>query len=364
MESLIHLPLERYKERYTENLADWEKKVFSDYFEYEAIGFHDQATDEGDFVALNIRTGEVLDSMQRPVYCMKQILRLMKRLPITRRIYFSDFYTTGLDAIAYAKRNDRPKMSAFLWAQTFDRYDFTQSMIDWMRPWEIMAFELYSKVFVASPVLKDLIVAALPHTESKIEVVGLPFNSEAILADVDHSSIEPNKYDVIYTSRWDFEKNPNDFLNLVEYRPDVQFCISSGATELRGSDTAAIHRVRKMLDEVENLTCFLGISKAIYHALLASSKVQFNCALQDWISFTLLEALAYECAPLYPNFRSFPEALMHSSRNLYAPGNIKDASAKLDELLADQTFAERHEILSYHDGTLHRIANSIQGDSL
>jgi hypothetical protein len=355
MEKLTHLPLERYKERYTENLVDWEKKVFSDYFEYRSV-----EPSLGN-AALNIRTGQVLDSNTRPFWCLQQVGSLLAAPPVEGydKLYFSDFYTSGLDAIAYSQRYGiRPRMYSFLWAQTFDQYDFTRQL-EWMRAWEVMAFELYDGVFVASSLLKDLIVSALPHVENKVHVVGLPFNVEAVQSDFE-DGIPIGEFDCIYTSRWDIEKNPNDFLDLVEYRPDLKFAISTGASELRGTDEKAIYRVRELLNKGTNLTSHLGVSKTVYHSLLLGSKVQFNCASQDWVSFTLLEALAFNCVPLYPNFRSFPEALMYSSRNLYAPGDIKDASGKLDEILADPTFPEREPILEYYNGTLHRIADIIQ----
>src|SRR4051794_17395725 len=99
MQKLTHLPLEKYKERYTENLADWEKKVFSDYFEYRAV------EPSGGNTAINIRTGEVLDANTRPFWCLQQMASLLETVPVEGygKLYFSDFYTSGLDALAYSQ---------------------------------------------------------------------------------------------------------------------------------------------------------------------------------------------------------------------------------------------------------------------
>jgi hypothetical protein len=52
-----------------------------------------------------------------------------------------------------------------------------------------------------------------------------------------------------------------------------------------------------------------GISKAEYYNLLARATIQFNCSLQDYVSWTLLEAIVCGCKVVYPCFRSFPEIL-------------------------------------------------------
>src|ERR1043166_1220850 len=177
MKHLIHLPLEAYKERYTEVLSDWETEAFEQRgFEIEQIN---PAADPQ--VKMNIQTGEVLDSVNRPLYAFKQMTELMRKIegsPRAQKIYFSDFFTPGLEALPYSR--SPYQAYAFLWAQTFDMYDFTNPMVDWMRPWEYMAFSIYNKVFVATELLKELITIAIPQAEQKIEVVGLPFNSKKV----------------------------------------------------------------------------------------------------------------------------------------------------------------------------------------
>lgn len=353
MDQLLHLPLEQYQERYTENLVDWEESIFKNYFNYSRARSYEHTT-----MPVNIHVGEVLDAISRPQFALGQILRILSNPPIRQsRIYCSDFYTPGLDALAYSRKNYR--ISSFLWAQTFDQYDFT-NQFSWMRPYEVMAFDIYEHVFVASELLKELIVAALPYAESKIHVVGLPYNSKRVEGDWDETFLPSEKFDVLYSSRWDVEKNPGMFLDLVEAREDLKFVICTGSPELRGTDTVALERVMTITDKGKNLSVYPGLTKTQYHSILAGSKIQFNCAFQDWISFTLLDALTFGCAPLYPNFRSFPEALNYSSDNLYSPDSVSDALDKLERLLTAPKFDYREKVLDYHNGTLDRIANILQ----
>ena len=66
--------------------------------------------------------------------------------------------------------------------------------------------------------LRELILVAMPGMglEERIKVVGLPFNSTDVAARADLSQVYPDEYDVVYTSRFDQEKEPMTFLRLVE----------------------------------------------------------------------------------------------------------------------------------------------------
>jgi glycosyltransferase involved in cell wall biosynthesis len=347
---IFHLPLERYKERYTEWLRRAERRVFvREGFAYESIM---PSTGKG---VIEIQHGRVLDTFARPVWALNQVAELMAKSQTGQIAYFSDFYTPGLDALAYAGTN--LTLCSFLWAQTFDQYDFTTEMMSWMRPWEVMAFDIYHHVFVAHSMLKELIVAAIPTAEAKIHVVGLPFSTKIVRKKLDPKEVPNEKYDVVYSSRWDKEKNPNLFLDLVAARDDLRFVVCTGHADLRGSDSQAIHRAKRMVAERKNLTVLVGCSKGRYYAVLSRSKVQFNCALQDWVSFTLLEALSFGCSPLYPNFRSFPDTLHYYPDALYVPFDAEDALGKLDNLLT-KPFPKSlaAEILAHHSTALNRAA--------
>ena len=95
--------------------------------------------------------------------------------------------------------------------------------------------------------------------------------------------------------------------------------------------------------------------------MLSQSKVQFNCALQDWVSFTLLEALTFGCAPLYPMHRSFPETLQFAEDYLYAPFSLESANAKLDYILSHPKAHSplAASVLEYHDDTLNQITSTL-----
>jgi len=108
----------------------------------------------------------------------------------------------------------------------------------------------------------------------------------------------------------------------------------AGARQLRSNDSGLVDDALAMEDRhwsqfvvKENLT------KEKYFKILAESKVQFNCADQDFVSYTILDATTMGCLPLYPNYLTFPAVLENRERYLYKKGNIASAKEKLYELI-------------------------------
>jgi len=345
-----HLPLERYKQRYTEFLRDWESIVFKKYMsDYEVYGSND---------ITSIKSGEVIDSVARPVYAMNQLAQLLPKLTADDSIYLSDFYHTGVDGIRYSRIPC--KLYSFCWAQSFDIYDFTRQFMPWIRQYELMMLEMSDTVFVACSELKELIISPYPEFTEKIEVVGLPFNSQFLINEFGNGSpFFSRDIDCVFTSRFDLEKNPWFFLDLAESRPELQFAICTGWENLKGTAVSSVERAKSL----RNLTIYNGLDKAAYYNVLKRSRVQFNCAMQDWVSFTLLEALTFGCNVLYPNFRAFPSVLHYSFNHLYKPHSLSDANQKLNNLMAQPPKNLREYVLTDHDKSIERIANRIQSNS-
>lgn len=358
MSKIILLPLEPYKERYTEFLYQWELLAFKNHFDVVEPILPSRGVG-------SIVSGRVLDSNARPQYCYEQLSQLYRGgFDDADAIYFSDMFHPGIEGLRYSGYTGQ--IGCFCWAQTFDVYDFTfEQHVAWMRHYERMILECVDFVFVAHPMLRELIVAAVPEAESKVVVVGLPFNSDLVSTHVETQYAKGLKIDCVYSSRWDEEKNPNFFLDVVEANPGLNFAICTGSSQLRGTDKKAIQRANK-LDNDGRLKIYSDLKKGEYYSLLSNSTVQFNCARQDWISFTLLEALTFGCEPLYPLTRSF-DILQPFTYNHYLPEVVEDASFKLQSLIRTaKNGGESHQkdiqgaILGHMDQSLDRIAQLLK----
>lgn len=353
---LFYLPLERYKERYTWFMSGrdgWAETHFNN----NGLTY---VTYEGDSLSDTIDTGVVLDAYGRSHYAMTQLCKL---IPIIRRggvngndvIYTEDFWHPGIESLFYIRNLSGIdfKIGTFLHAQTVDEHDFTHSMQKWMRPIEEGFGRSYDYIFVTSEILKGLCIEAGIGSEDNIHTVGLPYNSKRLIEQLhtigwEEQSKEPY---VIFSSRFDSEKNPHFFLDLVEACPDIQFKLVQPRKSIT-NDIGTQERLDSTLNKCDNLEVVDTSNKRDYYTLLSGAQVQFNCAYQDWVSWTLLEAATFKCNPLYPNWRDFPLELAHQNQYLYDHGDLDGCKEKLYKLM-EQPFNEGElgHIVEKHDNS-------------
>ena len=75
------------------------------------------------------------------------------------------------------------------------------------------------------------------------------------------------------------------------------------------------------------------MTKDGYYDLLNRASIQFNSALQDYVSFTVLEATSYGCDIVYPRFKSFPECI--PADRLYDPFDVNSALKVLESCIKE-----------------------------
>jgi hypothetical protein len=203
-------------------------------------------------------------------------------------------------------------------------------------------------------------------------ISGLAFGKEEVRARVE-GELKPFRdraYRVGFAARWDQEKQPDFYMDLIEeyYRvqsmaysewPRVEFAIFSGAT-LKSNNSSYMERTRRLQAEGK-LTVYEDLEKNDYYALLNDTRVLFNCALQDWVSNTASEADALGANVLYPAYRSFPEAFANDNERLYVPWSLRDALQKLIPLL-DRPHPNMGKFSAWNDGTIDRVCDILEGN--
>ena len=343
--SLFYVPLESYEERYTAQLSraetGWLEAKWKKYgVEYTRI--NGEMHEHGD-LPNKITTGVVLDVQTRTRWAFRQvetILHLMETGDITGRdtIYFDDFWHPGIEQVRYMMDQLQvyPDLCSFLWAQSVDKYDFTYRSKPWMRPIEQGIGAMMDKIFVANTELKDLVRESGIARPGKttVYVVGLPFDSVEVASNFVKSPVERTDK-VVFSSRFDSEKNP-DFMmevaaKVIKRCKNAQFVVCTSAKELRSNSNHPLNMAAQMQDAYpNNFIVKTGLTKKQYYHELQSAKIQFNCADQDWVSYTLLEAVTAGAVPIYPVFRSFVET-MHGTVPMY---RHKDAETAV-QLICD-----------------------------
>ncbi len=341
---IIYFPLEPYEERYTAQLSapnGWlESKWTKHNIPFVRIQGESQVAT---IQTRKINHGQVLDAVGRSRWCANQLLRFYDMVENGEIkpgdvLYFDDFWHPGAESIRYMTDQgvfgtNVPLMFAYCWAQSADRYDFTNKMRTWIRHFEKGLGNIYDGVFVANSLLRDLLDQAEISPAFQTHVVGLPFDSEQVRNMMGDKPFQKKKNQVIFSSRCDHEKRPAFFVKIAaeyakRYQDDTKFIVCTSRKE-----ASQDHVIMGILDdakEMPNFTVMTGLAKQEYYDLLCESKVQVNTSLQDWVSFTLLEAKCAMCRVVYPNERSFPETFSNMKENTYGRdflvnfGNIEE----------------------------------------
>ena len=361
--------LEPYEGRYTLQLQDWNESVFKkrniDYILVPGETLDDSKA---------IVTGQVLDAHGRSYFGMSQIMNLVKMMregDVTDEdvIFFEDMFQPGIESLPYimdqVPATMRPKVYVRCLAQSIDPDDFVHvwGMYPWMSKYEQMVDTFVDGVICASEeMVANLHIAG--WTANKY-VTGLPFGKEEVQNRVnDIIPFDKRIKRVVFAARWDQEKQPNFYMDLIEkyhkeYDSEVEFQILGGG-KLRSNNDDYMTRTRQMSQDGK-LRVQENLLKDEYYEILANSRVLFNCALQDWVSNTVSEADALYTNVLYPAYRSFPETFGNDADRLYVPWSISDACNKL-WMLIDLPHDNIGKISDYQNGTIDRTVDIFEGD--
>ena len=330
---LFYFPLESYKARYTCQLSakgvGWlESRWIENNIPYTRVEPNIETHD-------SISSGSVLDACQRGIYSCHQVAEFLKMLQngqVTSNdvLYFDDFWTPGLEALPYAFNltGINPRIYGLLHAQSVDINDFTYKMLPWIRHIEKGYGACFDGIFVSCDALQDAVLRGGIGSPGNVFKTGLPFNSDRV------RDYFPNKWryiekkeQIVFSSRWDTEKDPLFFLkvaqNFADFEPHFKFVITTSHEKLQSNDQKLLEALNQYLKRNSNLEVRENQTKEQYYTTLLESKFQFNCAHQDYISWTLLEAITCSCIPIYPNYLSFPEFL--SEEYMYDKGDPGDA---------------------------------------
>lgn len=370
----IYVPVEPYIERWTglQSCVDgtFETCLREAHIPYTSI--------RPDTRMRQITSGPVLDHVERSKWAFAQVLELQQMMragEVTSNdaIYIEDFWQPGMEMLPYAMSmvfgdayHDWPRIYSFCHAQSVDRNDFTHTMAWWMRSFERAWADVQTHIFTAAPELREMMYNSHPSMVSNTPItpIGHIWHGETVKQLVGINPAAPQfstrENAVVYSSRWDGEKNPGVFAQLIKLvmrdREDITFHVCTGSPELRSNVPALVELARVLKEAFPNhFFVHAGLSKHEYFKRLAKSKVQFNCARQDFVSITLLDATLMGCAPLYPNWLTFPGALNYQAANLYRNEDPADAKAKLYALL-DNPIGDYSWVYQKHESSLLRAA--------
>ena len=371
MRKLIYMGLEAYEGRYTLQLQDWSERAFKK----RGIDYVIVPGQEIDNTK-SIQVGQVLDAHGRSFFSMSQMMNLVQMMRSGEVagedcIFFEDMFSPGFESLPYIMcqipAEQRPKIFVRCLAQAVDPDDFVHvwGMAKWMSLYEAMVNETPNVHVLATNEEMVAHMKIANWTAPLYNISGLAFGKEEVQNRTSNIvPFEDRKMRVIFGARWDQEKQPDFFMDLIElYKDigteDVTFAICQGGP-LRSNNQKYIDRARKLESEGK-LEIYENLKKDEYYAITADSRVMFNCALQDWVSNTVSEADALGCNVLYPAYRSFPETFANDASRLYVPWSLDDAYGKLVDLLESPSL-EMGRISDWTNGTIDRCIDIMEGN--
>ena len=375
MRKLYYMGLEPYEARYTLQLQDWNTEAFEKReLDYVIVPGDLLTTDQ------SIVTGQVLDAHGRSYFGMSQMMSLVKMMKegeVTSEdvIYFEDMFQPGIESLPYimdqVSEEHRPKVYVRCLAQSIDPDDFVHvwGMEKWMGLYEKMVNEFVTGVLATNEeMVAHMKIAG--WTAPIYNISGLAFGKDEVrrrlLELEEFKPFEERKMRVAFTARWDQEKQPDFYMDLIEewYKKygknhGIEFCLLSGG-ELRSNNDSYMKRTKK-LQKQKKLVIHENLSKNDYYRILNDTRVVFNCALQDWVSNTVSEGDALGCNVLFPAYRSFPETFANDRDRLYIPWSIDDVVDKMHPLLSIE-HPNQGKISDWTNGTIDRCIDIMQGD--
>jgi len=107
--------------------------------------------------------------------------------------------------------------------------------------------------------------------------------------------------------------------------------VTTSGKEFRSSVPGVIGAMHELEKREPRFVCMSNLTKQEYYEQLSTARIQFNSALQDYVSWTILEATLFGCDVVYPNFRSFPEFIPQDK--LYQPFDVNDCLKTFDHVI-------------------------------
>lgn len=339
--NIWYFGLEPLRERYTYQLSnEWTPESYKGY-DVKFISLY------GKSGSGQIKNGQVLDAVDRGIYSMSQVASMLKRIDEVQDgdvILLQDFWTPGIEAVFYALDlyGIKVKLYSMLHAQSVDEYDFTYHMRKWMRGFELGMAARHDGIFVGSSIHKEQLRAI--GFECGIHVVGLPIHKRMAMSELKH--VKPKKNQIVFTSRYDKEKNPYFMLEVAKQflslNPSWEWIVTTSGSEFRSSLPGFVDYMYEFAKNHPGFVMKKGLSKEEYYEVLSESKIQFNSSLQDYVSWTVIESTMFGCDICYPNFRSFPEFV--DEDRMYKPFDVFSALKVLSNMIIGDGLKSHPEI--------------------
>lgn len=260
------------------------------------------------------------------------------------KLLFIDFFFPGIDIIKYyiSKNNIvNMKLGALLHGGTFLEND-VQSELDWLGSFEDAYFKSFDVIYSPSKHLKS---HCPPEYKSKIVLKDWGLDGLKVTQAEGTRSV-----DVIFPHRLSFDKGVDDFTDLVDFHPDVNFCLCVPQT----SEQFISPVYRERLLKAKNLTVVYNQDDDEHLKTLASAKIVLSCSRQENFGYSVHKAVQVGCVPILPNKLCYPEYF----KKEFLYGTFEEASRLIKFWVNNfHTYVPRSSQLEVRDFSFSGILN-------
>jgi len=353
------LPIEPLQERYT----DWWEQQIPNGFRW--LG-NEVVVIEGKTFTGNVIKGTVLDTYGTNYIKAQQIERVCElfqhgEVKDGDVFFVCDIWFPGIEAIRYMANLSGIKVKIFgIWhAGSITIEDFMAPEHQWAKYFEIGYLNMCDGVFVGSEysrqaILERLLPYVLSDEEAKyiadkIYAYGLPMNF------VQMNDIKTEKKPrVLFPSRFDIEKRPNVFLDMIEVivanklypkGKGVEFVFCTGRDSIRTNESWLLKKYKFMNQMLANdpdvsIDFKFNLDKKAYYTLMSESTCMVSCTVDETFGYCVAEACALGTVPIVPRKFCYEEVLSSSDAELgsdLALGAPEYMYSTFDELVSAVT---------------------------
>jgi len=152
---------------------------------------------------------------------------------------------------------------------------------------------------------KNKLALHIDDIEAKSEVIPIGFDHKKYQV-LDHQNNESELPFILWNHRWEYDKNPQEFLQVMNVltQEDFEFrLILLG----KGADTLDLSPFPLLSEKVFHQGFADSFDR--YKALLYKSHIIVSTSIHEFFGISVMEALACDCYPVLPNRLSYPELI-------------------------------------------------------
>lgn len=153
--------------------------------------------------------------------------------------------------------------------------------------------------------------------------------------EIDFTDKDLRKPLVVWNHRWEFDKNPDVFFDVLGRVKEKKIPFSLALLGEKNDRFPAVFSLALEQFKDEILVCGYVESRKEYLAWLKKGAIVVSCAIQENFGISIVEAIRFGCIPLLPDRLSYPEIIPEDLHATVLYQTKEDLTEKLHDMLVN-----------------------------